>query len=391
VYLSTSRRSWGALLSLALLAYGSVLPAAGAPPQVTCEACIVVEDGTVVWSRAPQAELPNASTTKMTTALLVARAAEPREVVQVSAGAAAVGGGGHDLSTGDVYTVEDLLLALLLSSSNEAAAALAEHVAGTQEAFVARMDRFARRMGLRHTDFANAHGLDASGHHSSPADLAAIGAALLEVPRLARMVKLPRATISLPGGGSTVVENRNVLLETYPGAVGIKTGQTLGAGNVLVAAARREGRLVIAVAMRSADAAADARVLLDRAFARAAPEPPEPAPTPEPESVTVPAGSPVGALVFDPAGAVAIVPAESLAVAGSEMPVLRFEPAAQLTLPLAPGDTVGTLSATGTDGLTVTTPALAQGSVPVEDRSWASSALAGMLGAFARLAEGFTA
>jgi len=373
-----------------LLAVGAPQAAVGAP-QVSCEACIVVEDGAVVWSRAPDAELPNASTTKMTTALLVVRATEPDEIVQVSATAASVGGGGHDLSTGDVYTVDDLLLALLLSSSNEAAAALAEHVGGTQEAFVSRMDRFARRMGLRHTDFANPHGLDAAGHHSSPADLAAIGGALLEVPRLARMVRLPRAAISLPGGGTSTLENRNVLLETYPGAIGVKTGQTLGAGNVLVAAARREGRLVIAVAMRSADAAADAVALLDQAFERPAPEPPEPEPSEEADTVTVPAGEPVGALVFDPAGSVAIVTAEPLAVAGEAMPELRFEPAPQLVLPLVSGDAVGTISATGIDGETVTTRALARGSVPVEDESWFGSAMAGMLGAFARLAEGFTA
>ena len=389
--MSTSRRSLGALASLALLALASLTPALGAPPQVSCDACIVVEDGTVVWSRAPHAELPNASTTKMTTALLVARATEPHDVVQVSAAAASVGGGGHDLSTGDVYTADDLLLALLLSSSNEAAAALAEHVSGTQERFVAAMDRYVRRLGLRDTDFANPHGLDAAGHHSSPADLAAIGLELLEVPRLARMVRLPRATISTPGGGTTTVENRNVLLETYPGAVGIKTGQTLGAGNVLVAAARRDGRLVVAVAMRSVDAAADARVLLDRAFDRPPPVPPEPEPEPQLDSVTVPAGSPVGALVFDPAGSVAIVPAEPLEVLGDAPALVRFEPAGRLSLPLSTGDAVGTITATGADGGTVTTSALARGSVPVEDESWVGSALAGLLGAFARLAQGFTA
>ena len=351
----------------------------------------MVEGGEVVWSRSPNAELPNASTTKMTTALLVARATEPHDLVHVSAAAASVGGGGHDLNPGDVYTADDLLLALLLSSSNEAASALAEHVSGTQERFVAAMDRYARRLGLRHTDFSNPHGLDAAGHYSSPADLATIGAALLEEDRLARMVRLPRATISTPGGGSLTVENRNVLLETYPGAIGIKTGQTLGAGNVLVAAARRQGRLVIAVAMRSADAAADARVLLDRAFDRPPPAPPEPEPEPLAETVTVPAGSPVGALVFDPAGSIAIVPAEPLEVAGSAPALLRFEPAGSLTLPLVPGDAVGTITATGTDGASVTTSALAQGSVPVEDESWVGSALAGLLGAFARLAEGFTA
>lgn len=347
-----------------------------------------MEGDTVVWARQPNLELPNASTTKMTTALLVARAAEADEIVHVSAAAASVGGGGHDLNPGDVYTVEDLLLALLLSSSNEAAAALAEHVSGTQEAFVAAMDRYARRLGLRHTDFANAHGLDATGHFSSAADLARIGMEVLEVPWLARIVRLPRATISLPSGASATVENRNVLLETYPGAIGIKTGQTLGAGNVLVAAARRQGRLVIAVALRSADAASDARVLLDRAFARPEPLPPEP--EPEPIETTVPAGDPVGALVFDPAGAVAIVPAEPLTIAAETAPVLSFEPAARLVLPIAPGDTVGTISITGSDGTTVTTEALAEGSVPVEEETWVGSALAGVLGAFARLAQGFT-
>jgi hypothetical protein len=107
--------------------------------------------------------------------------------------------------------------------------------------------------------------------------------------------------------------------------------------------------------------------------------------------VTVPAGSPVGALVFDPAGAVAIVPAEPLDVLGETAPVLRFEPAGELVLPLSPGEAVGTISAMGPDGETVTTSALADGSVEIEDEGWLSSAFAGVLGAFARLAEGFTA
>ncbi|MFN2525971.1 MAG: D-alanyl-D-alanine carboxypeptidase family protein [Actinomycetota bacterium] len=249
-----------------MAAAGPLRAAGRAGPEVSCDACIVVADGDAVWSRNPAARLPNASTTKMVTALLTITRVGVEERIVVSTSAAATSGGGLELSAGDVYTVRELLLALLLSSSNDAAVALAEHVSGAEHRFVAQMNAYARYLGARSTHFVTPHGLDTPNHYSSARDLALIGDRLLGEPVLARMVARQRVTIGT-GDGRETLENRNELLGSYRGAVGIKTGQTSGAGEVLVAAARREGHLVIAVAMRSDEATLDARALLDYGFA----------------------------------------------------------------------------------------------------------------------------
>ena len=260
-----------------LIALGLLLAAASpgrarpAPPTgASCSACIVVDDaGKALWSRAPGEALPNASTTKIATALVVVRAADLDEQVTVSEGAAAAGGGGLDLVAGDVYSVGDLLHALLMTSSNDAAAALAEHVSGTQDAFVAEMNDLLDELGARDTTFLTPHGLDTPGHAASARDLALLGARLLEHPVLAATVATEETTVEGSPGPQELV-NTNLLLDAYEGAVGIKTGETALAGQVLVGAAERRGELVVAVAMHSSDAASDVAALLDYGFAEVA-------------------------------------------------------------------------------------------------------------------------
>lgn len=203
---------------LALAARALLLaPAAAARerPQPACRACLLVaDDGTVLFERAADRPLPNASTTKIATALVVVAHAALGERVTVSAAAAATGGGGLALEAGDVYSVRALLHALLLSSSNDAAALLAE-------------------------------------------------------PVLAAIVAKARATVAGPDGPLVLI-NRNPLLETFVGADGVKTGYTRAAGNVLVASAERARRRLIAAVMGSVDAAKDAAALLSYGFARLA-------------------------------------------------------------------------------------------------------------------------
>ncbi len=203
----------------------------------------------------------------MVTAVLVSRAGAVGDTTTVSAQAAATGQGGVDLEAGAAYSIRDLLYALLLTSSNDAAVALAEHVAGSEEAFVDRMNRLAGDLGLRHTEFVTSHGLDRPGHYSSARDLARIAALLLSDPDLAKIVATPSVRVATESGPSKI-DNTNALLETYRGAVGVKTGSSGDAGEVLVAAAVRGDRRLIAVAMGSRDAATDAAKLLDYGFAR---------------------------------------------------------------------------------------------------------------------------
>jgi D-alanyl-D-alanine carboxypeptidase len=400
VYLSISRVLLG-LVALAVWPGARPAGAAEGPSRVSCAACVVMDDtGRVLWGRAASAARPNASTTKMVTGLVVVGATEPGEVVQVSSPAASVGGGGLDLDSGDVYTVQDLLYALLLTSSNEAASALAEHVSGSQEAFVGRMNRRAARLGASGTHFVNPHGLDAAGHVSTAKDLARIALALLDRPLLARVVATERTTIETPTG-TAIIENRNPLLDGYLGAVGVKTGRTLGAGDVLVGAARRRGRTVVTVAMASRDVLADSRRLLDFGFREAArrdrarerahihthtraalAELGEP-------------GTAVAALVFDLAGATDVVASRGdldVVVASGEGPFdVVYEPRVGIELPLDAGERIGTLTIVDGGGTVAQVGAISSNPVPPSGNSWIVDALAGILRFAGWLAAGLPA
>ncbi|HEX2058577.1 MAG TPA: serine hydrolase [Actinomycetota bacterium] len=322
-------------------------------PPLSCAACLVMVGDDVLWGREMDTRRANASTTKMATAVLVVREARLDETVVASAAAAATDGGGFDLRPGDVFTVEELLYALLLSSSNDAAVALAEHVAGSEPAFVARMNRFSGSLGLRNSHFVTSHGLDVPGHYSTARDLARLALAVLRRPALREIVATPETTITGRSGAQRLV-NTNPLLETYEGAVGVKTGYTSGAGDVLVAAAVRAGRRLIAVAMGSDDAAADARALLDYGFRVLG------------RSVLVEQGRALGALVFDPSGAAAVVAGRTVRGIPDPSSVgIRFEPARDLTPPLSAGETVGTVVISSAAGDVVArAPAVAEEDLP---------------------------
>jgi D-alanyl-D-alanine carboxypeptidase (penicillin-binding protein 5/6) len=327
-------------------------------PLVTCGACVVVADnGRVLFGRAGQSVRSNASTTKMITALLVVRAADLDDIVTVSATAASTGGGGLDLQAGDQFSTHDLLYSLLLTSSNDSAVALAEHVAGSETEFAVRMNKLARSLGATDTKFVTSHGLDSSGHYSTARDLALFGAAVLEDPVLAPIVASPRAVLEGPNG-AVEAENRNLLLESYPQAVGIKTGYTAGAGNVLVAAARRRHRTVIAVAMGSVDAAEDARRLLDYGFARLE------------RTLLLRAGSSIGALVLPNGGSTRVVAAADVrALEDPARVAVAFEPRS-VTAVVDEGDPVGAITVTAGGRVVATVDAIAADTVPAGERAW---------------------
>ena len=373
------------VLVASLLATGPAGAATG--PDVGCARCIVMtEDGTVLWARNPRDRYPNASTTKMVTALLVAREAAPTETVTVSSSAGSIGGGGLDLTPGDRYSVDALMYAMLLDSSNEAAQALAEHVSTSGGDFVAEMNRYMRSIGAKRSHFANPHGLDAEGHYASAADLALIGWQVLNDPYLAEVVATPRAMITTPRG-RVEVENRNELLEGYEGAIGIKTGRTLGAGNVLVAAARRDGTTLVAVAMNSFDSFADSARLLDFGFAqleRSARRGP-----------VVEEGEAIGELVFD-SGSVELVAGGTIegVIAGTTGEVeieIRLDEAA--SAPIADGDVLGTaVVELDQDALETirlgTVPVIARGETAIEepDRPWWAGPIVSTLSFLGKLA-----
>jgi serine-type D-Ala-D-Ala carboxypeptidase (penicillin-binding protein 5/6) len=348
---------------------------AAGPEAVGCARCIIVdEDGEVLWARNPRDRYPNASTTKMVTALLVSQGADPSEVVTVSGAAGAIGGGGLDLQAGETYTVDALMYALLLDSSNEAAHALAEHVGGTVERFVAAMNRYLDSIGATRSHFANPHGLDAEGHYSSAGDLALVGAEVLADPYLAEIVATPEATIDTPGGSASF-ENRNELLEGYAGAIGIKTGRTLGAGYVLVAAAERNDHRVITVAMNSYDVFGDSAAMLDWGFAKLR--------RLDRRGNLIEPGASVGELVFDPGSAEVIAGAALEGVVPRDPAdiELSFVASPDTELPLEDGDVVGEIEVTTPRGEVGSVPAVASGSVPaVDEGPWWTGPVRGLVG-----------
>lgn len=362
---------WAALVALCVLTPSPrAVAAKPPPPDLTCTACLVVDEtGKVLFARNAQTPLPNASTTKMMTALVVSQRAQLAEETTVSGSAAAIPGGKLGLIAGERWSIEELLLALLLSSSNDAAVALAEHVAGDESSFVALMNREAARLGLAASSYATSHGLDAAGHASSAEDLATLGAVLLEDPLLADIVGTPEATIE-SSERVAEVENTNLLLESYNGAIGVKTGFTALAGNVLVAAAERDGRRVIAVAMHSEDAFVDAARLLDHGFAALD------------QTVLLKRASTHGAVVLDGVGATAV--AAEATVRGSalrETLSFNFEMTPDLSLPLAAGDEVGTIEVLDETGARVASvPATATQGLAEQQPDWRRDALTALLG-----------
>jgi serine-type D-Ala-D-Ala carboxypeptidase (penicillin-binding protein 5/6) len=238
-------------------------------PHVAVAYQVEVNDA-VLWEKAAAKRLPPASLTKLMTALLVLDDYAPQAVVQVSRAAAHESGTRLGLKQGERYALQDLLSAALLDSDNDACHALADHVAGDEGRFVARMNRRAQELGMRDTRFANACGHDAQGHYSTAHDLALLAHAAMKSPVLSAIVAQGTAQISTLGGArSHRLENKNALIGRYPGAAGLKSGYTPKAGKCLIAHAERGGVRVLLVMLNAPNRWWDASDILDLAFAHA--------------------------------------------------------------------------------------------------------------------------
>ncbi|MGC8780179.1 MAG: D-alanyl-D-alanine carboxypeptidase family protein [Anaerolineae bacterium] len=233
------------------------------PPAVSAAAALVVDldAAQTLYSHRAAEPWPPASTAKLMTALVVMRNVDINQRVVVSARAANTPGSRMGLSAGETLTVRELLYGLLLPSGNDAAVALAEHVAGSEAAFVGLMNEMAAALGLKGTRFVNAHGSDAPGQVTTASDLVILARAALSDPLLAQIVATP--SIQLAG---RTLKNTNELLGAYPHVDGVKTGTTDEAGECLVVSATRAGHRLLVVVLGSRDRYADARALLDFAL-----------------------------------------------------------------------------------------------------------------------------
>ncbi|MEX0651194.1 MAG: D-alanyl-D-alanine carboxypeptidase family protein [Actinomycetota bacterium] len=335
--------------SLATPADPVAAPKLDAPEAILAD----LDDGQVMFVKAPEARRPIASLTKVMTALIVLARRDLDHVVQVSPhaifddddyGASSILG----LRAGERRTVRELLDALMLQSANDAALALAIDVGGSQQGFVDLMNERARTLGLRRTEFFSPTGLDDRGR-STARDLLALTRAAYAVPGFGRIVAARFREIGAPQGPPRRVQNRNALLWLYPGAIGAKTGFTAAAGYCLIAIAKREGRRLIAVVLGNRNEAfSDAATLLDHGFEGFQ------------EQTFVQEGEGIGTVAIR-GGAVSVEPSRSITslVPTAQLDNVREQVVvlAEAVFPPAPGERVGTIK--------VSIPGLTLGSAPL--------------------------
>ena len=236
-----------------------------------------VATGTVLYEKNCHERLAPASVTKVMTMLLIMEAIDSGKItlndtVTASENAAAKGGSQIYLKAGENMSVTDMLKSIAVSSANDCACAMAEHLAGSESAFVDMMNQRAAELGMADTHFVNCTGLDdapnASEHRTSAYDIALMSRELLKNhPDIRKFTTIWMDTVR---NGAFGLSNTNKLIRFYQGATGLKTGYTVGAGYCLSASAKREGMELIAVVMdceTSQKRNADCKSMLDYGFA----------------------------------------------------------------------------------------------------------------------------
>nr|WP_243137540.1 D-alanyl-D-alanine carboxypeptidase family protein [Desulfofundulus thermobenzoicus] len=221
--------------------------------DTTAESAVLMEaqSGQVLWSKNPDKELPMASVTKIMTLLLAVEAVEQGKVslkdrVVASENAWEMGGSQIYLEPGEEFSFEEMLIAVAVGSANDASVAVAEHLMGSEEAFVEAMNQRAKKLGLQHTHFVNSTGLPARGHYTSARDMAVIMRECLKYPLFRRISSIYEYDLR---GGKFKLWNTNKLLKWYEGVDAGKTGWTNEAKYCLASSAERDGLRLIAVVL----------------------------------------------------------------------------------------------------------------------------------------------
>lgn len=228
--------------------------------ELTSQSAILMEAGTgqIIYEKNSDKSMPPASVTKIMTLLLIFDALDEErisldEVVTVSENAASMGGSQVFLEAGEKQTVNTMIKCISIASANDASVAMAEHICGTEAAFVAKMNERAKGLGMNNTNFVNSCGLDAKGHVTSAADIARMSRELINrYPQIHDYSTVWMDTIihtTRKGESEFVLTNTNKLLKQYEWATGLKTGSTSKAGCCLAATASKDGIDLIAVIM----------------------------------------------------------------------------------------------------------------------------------------------
>ena len=270
------RRIWIFVVMALLL---GALPAQAANLEIPGKSALLMDvaTGQVLYEQNAHEPLPPASVTKVMTMLLVMEAIDSGKIgwddtVTASEAAAAKGGSQIYLKVGETMSVTDMVKSIAVSSANDCACAMAEHIAGSEAAFVQRMNQRAKELGMNDTNFVNCTGLDdeaeAKDHKTSAYDIALMSRQLLKYhPDIKKFTTIWMDTVR---DGAFGLSNTNKLVRFYSGATGLKTGFTSGAGYCLSASAQRDGMELVAVVMgceTSAQRFAACKSMLDYGFA----------------------------------------------------------------------------------------------------------------------------
>ena len=345
-----------------LLPYGAL--AAG--PEVAAKSAVLMEvsTGQILCEQNAHTPLPPASVTKVMTLLLIMEALDAGKIswedaVTASETAAAKGGSQVYLKVGETMTVTDMVKAIAVSSANDCACAMAEHLAGSEEAFVTQMNERAKVLGMEDTNFVNCTGLDdspeAKEHKTSAYDIALMSRELLlHHPDIKNFTTIWMDTLR---NGTFGLSNTNKMVRFYSGCTGLKTGFTQGAGYCLSASAEREGMELVAVVMgceSSKERFAACKSLLDHGFANYA------AVTPEAVGEQVP-------VVLGKAPAVSAVPSALVPLiidkAQKNSVTTEMELEESVEAPVAKGQRLGTLTVKAGEQILAQIPLVAEESV----------------------------
>ena len=241
---------------------------------LNAKSAILMEEstGNILYESNPDERLPIASVTKVMTMLLIMEAVDSGKIslddmVTVSENAMSYGGSTMFLETGEQLTVNDMLKGIAVASANDGCVAMAEHLAGSESAFVDMMNEKAKELGMENTHFMNTNGLDEDDHYSSARDVAIMSRELMKHETIFHYTSIWMDTLR---GGKFQLANTNKLIRFYDGANGLKTGSTSKALCCLSAAAKRNDMQLIAVVLgapTSAERFASAKSLLDYGFA----------------------------------------------------------------------------------------------------------------------------
>jgi D-alanyl-D-alanine carboxypeptidase (penicillin-binding protein 5/6) len=355
------------VLVMVLVAVLLPVGASAAGPEVAAKSAVLMDmtTGQVLYEHNAHEMLPPASVTKVMTLLLIMEAIDSGRIgwddtVTASESAAAKGGSQVYLKVGETMTVTDMVKSIAVSSANDCACAMAEHISGSEGAFVEAMNEKAKALGMEHTHFLNCTGLDddpqASNHLTCAMDIAIMSRALMmEHPDIRKFTTIWMDTIR---NGSFGLSNTNKLVRFYPGATGLKTGFTQKAGYCLSATAQRDGMELVATVMgseSSRDRFNACKQLLDYGFANYA------LVTPQTEEGQVP-------VKLGTADTVKVMPKEKIQLLVDKAQRNQVNITTQLPdsidAPVSKGQKIGTVTVRVGDQVVSEVPLLAQEAVP---------------------------